>query len=96
MPDVVIQRPLAGRIRRALGHGSAGDSGLTEAAWRRMRDDLSDLLDPTGDAVLTESQKRQLIDLLSEGSPSPASRMTKKQWNTEVDGLVAEILAASG
>jgi hypothetical protein len=96
MPDVVIQRPLAQRIRRALGNGSAGDSGLSEAAWRRMRDDLSDLLDPTGDAILNESQKRELIDLLSEGSPSAASRLTKKQWNTEVDGLVAEILAATG
>jgi hypothetical protein len=61
-----------------------------------MRDDLSDLLDPTGDAVLNESQKRELIDLLSDGSPSVASRLTKKQWNTEVDGLVAEILAAAG
>jgi hypothetical protein len=96
MPDVVIQRPLAGRIRRALGNGSAGDSGLSEAAWRRIRDDLSDLLDPTGDAVLNESQKRQLIDLLSEGAPSAASRLTKKQWSTQVDTLVAEILAATG
>ncbi|MDQ1578138.1 MAG: hypothetical protein QOE21_825, partial [Microbacteriaceae bacterium] len=30
------------------------------------------------------------------GSPSAASRLTRKQWNAEVDGLVAEILAATG
>jgi hypothetical protein len=91
-PIAFVPRALAHRVKRALGNATLGDSGVDDAGWRRGRDALLDLLEPVQDSRLSPGQLRELVDLLSEASPSTASRMSQTQWRSEVDALVAELL----
>lgn len=88
-----VPRALAHRLKRALLAATLGSSGVDDTAWRLRRDSLLDLLEPVRNSELTVSERRALIDLLSEAGPSTASRMSATQWRSEVDALVAELLA---
>ena len=93
---VFVPRDLAHRVKRALGSATLGSSGVDDAAWRRGRDELLDLLEPVQRSEVTPTELRRLIDLLSEAAPSRVSRMTADQWRVETDSLVAELLAVNG
>ena len=93
---VSIPRALAHRVKRALGNATLGAAGVDDALWRRGRDGLLDLLEPVRDSELAAAELRQLVDLLSEASPSRASRISVDQWRDEIDSLIAELLTVTG
>lgn len=87
-----LSGPFATRVRRALEKADAGGSPIDLPQWRRRRDRLTDLLDPTASASLSVGDARSIIDLLSEAGPTAESRMSLAEWRTEVDAIVSELL----
>lgn len=63
--------------------------------WRVHRDQLIDILDPTGGhCIVSRQQIRNLIDFLGEATCSPASRQSASEWTISVELAVERSLSA--